>query len=388
MRAVINIAIRELKIIATTKSYYMILLILPPALFLLYTFIYNAQALHNIPVAIWDEDGTELSRTLADQYQSSPLVSVVTHVNSQEEVKELMQENRIQGAVHIPKGFQADISNATPTSVSFYRNASNLIFAELLYKAFAEITLTVNAGIILKRMTMHGVNEQQALDLANPVNVHTHSLYNPTYNYQNYLVPGLVTVGLQMMIIMIAVLIVNSEYENNTLQDLLKLAEGSSANIIIGKTAAHYAVGMMNVILIFGVLFTYFRIPFVHNLPKLFLLFSLLVLACIGIGIMVSVLFKEALMASDLALFYTSPAFVFSGFTFPKWAMPWYDQFYANLMPYTPFLMGFFKVYQMDAPWSSIMPHMVQLLWFILIPYSVAWSVLKVQLTQRKIASV
>jgi ABC-2 type transport system permease protein len=105
---------------------------------------------------------------------------------------------------------------------------------------------------------------------------------------------------------------------------------------------------------------------------KLFVLFTLLALACIGIGEMVSSLIPDPMMATDIALFYTSPAFVFSGFTFPRWAMPWYDQYYASIMPYTPFLDGFFKVYYMNLPLRYAGEEMGKLCLFIVFTWSVA----------------
>ncbi len=379
MKAIWKITLREFGIIASKRSYFIILIIFPPVLFLLYSFIYNSQGLKNIPIGIWDEDNTELSRALIQQYQSSPFVTIVANPKSSGEIEDLARSNKIHGAVHIPKQFEANIKTFKGATVTFYRNASNLIFGEILYKAFAEVTLTINAGILLERFKATGEAPKTAMNLANPIRLHVNSLYNPTYNYQNYLVPGLMTVGLQMMIIMIAVLIINSEWENKTYGVLLTLSNGSTITIILGKTLAHYLIGMANVVLIFGVFFVIFNIPIQASLLPLFVLFSLLILACVGVGIMISSIFKDALMASDLALFYTSPAFVFSGFTFPKWAMPWYDQFYANLMPFTPFLMGFFKVYQMDAGWEILAPDLIQLFWFISISFSISYAVLKIK---------
>ncbi len=382
MKAIWKITLREFKIIASKRSYFIILLVFPPILFLLYSFIYNSQGLKNIPIAVWDEDKTELSRFLIRQYQSSPMVTIVASLNSATDIENLARKNEIHGAVHIPKNFETNLKSFNGSTVTFYRNTSNLIFGSMLYKAFAQVTLTINAGILLERFKATGVEPETAMNLANPIRVHVNSLYNPTYNYQNYLVPGLMTVGFQMMLIMIAVLIINSEWENNTYNELLQMSKGSTITLLMGKTLPHFIIGLINVVLMFGVFYAVFNIPINADVVPLVVLFSLLILACLAIGIMVSVIFKEALMASDLALFYTSPAFVFSGFTFPKWAMPWYDQFYASLMPYTPFLMGFFKVYQMDAGWNSLLPNLIHLGWFILIPYSIAFAVLKIKNTK------
>src|SRR5690606_10584932 len=127
-------------------------------------------------------------------------------------------------------------------------------------------------------------------------------------------------------------------------------SRGSAFNVIMGKTLAHLAVSWISFVMVTGVVFPFFGLGHPAATGRLFVLFNLLMLAGIGIGMLVSAVVTDVMVACDLGLFYTSPAFVFSGFTFPRWAMPWYDQYYALIMPYTPFLDGFFKVYFMELP--------------------------------------
>ena len=56
------------------------------------------------------------------------------------------------------------------------------------------------------------------------------------------------------------------------------------------------------------------------------------------LGIMISTIFKNEAIAMDVSFVYNSPAFVFSGFTFPIMAMPAFNAWYAQLIPYTHFL--------------------------------------------------
>ncbi len=42
----------------------------------------------------------------------------------------------------------------------------------------------------------------------NPISIETASLYNPTYSYENYLMPGLATFTLQMLIMLAAVIVI------------------------------------------------------------------------------------------------------------------------------------------------------------------------------------
>lgn len=187
-----------------------------------------------------------------------------------------------------------------------------------------------------------------------------------------------------MMLIMIGVLLLNYEWKLGTMEELVQLARGSASKIIIGKTLAHLIIAWFNFILVVGIIFPYFGMSHAGTNSNFFVLFTMLALACTGIGMLVSAIFKDIMLASDMALFYTSPAFVFSGYTFPRWAMPWYDQFYANLMPYTPFLDGFFKVYFMSLPLRYVQKKLSVLLVFIVLTYPVAILILKNKIKKSK----
>jgi ABC-2 type transport system permease protein len=80
------------------------------------------------------------------------------------------------------------------------------------------------------------------------------------------------------------------------------------------------------------------------------LLFFFFSLANASLGMMLSSLVSEEIVALDIALFYNSPAFIFSGFTFPILGMPFLDSLWAKFIPYTYFLHAFFKLFEMGAP--------------------------------------
>ena len=98
---------------------------------------------------------------------------------------------------------------------------------------------------------------------------------------------------------------------------------------------------------------------------------------------MISILFKDQAIAMDVAFVYNSPAFVFSGFTFPIIAMPAFNSWYANLIPYTHFLKAYIKGMEMSSPFSFLIPQVIALLLFILFAYIV--SVIGLMFHTRKI---
>lgn len=350
MSTIGNIIIREWKRILSLKVFYLVMLVIPVILFSFYAFIYQKHDAKQLSFAVWDEDQSTVSRQLTFLLGQQEALQITRRVFSEEEVKKLIQQGKILGAIHFPKDLEKNIYKRHPSNVTLYTNAGSLVPAKLVYKAVAQVIITGSTGIILQKLEKTGMKADRAMAIANPINLNSYLLYNPTYNYQEYLVPGLITVGMQMILIISCMLALNYEWVTGTMDELYQSSNGSVINVIVGKTFAHLAISWINFILIAFIVFPFFDIGVGAATGKFFVIYTLLSLACIGIGMFISALFKDVMLSGDVALFYTSPAFVFSGFTFPRWAMPWYDQYYALIMPYTAFLDGFFKVYYMNLP--------------------------------------
>ena len=384
MNAIKNIIVREWKRILSLKVFYLVMLVVPVALFFFYALIYQKQEAKNLAFAVWDEDQSPVSRELLFLLEQKEALQITTRVSSEAEVKKLIQEGKILGAIHFPANLQKNIYSRHPSTVTLYTNAAALVPAKLVYKAVAEVVITGSTGVILQKLVKTGMKSDRAMAIANPISLNTYQLYNPTYNYQEYLVSGLITVGMQMILIIGSMLALNYEWVTETMHELYDSSRGSVVAVIVGKTIAHLAISWINFIIIVGVIFPFFDIGVSAATGKFFIIYTLLSLACIGIGMFISALFKDVMLSGDVALFYTSPAFVFSGFTFPRWAMPWYDQYYALIMPYTSFLDGFFKVYYMNLPLKYALGDFSKLLLFCAVMYPTAMLLFKRQFNSIK----
>ncbi|MEI6175158.1 MAG: ABC transporter permease [Bacteroidota bacterium] len=381
--AVLRIMIREWRRILTIPVFYWLLLVMPPVLFFFYAFIYEKEKVKDLPVAVWDESHSPVSRQLTFLLEQMESIHITRQVKSQSELENLILKGEVMGAVHFPVKLETHILSGQPVNITLYTNASSLVPAKLLFKNASEVIITGGAGITLQKLVQTGMNRGKAMALVEPVRLTTLPLYNPGYNYFQYLVPGLITVALQMIIIMVGVLIFNYEGKTGSKQELYTLARGSSLRILSGKMLAHLGVAWINFILVTGIIFPIFGIGQAMPTFHFFILYTLLALACISIGLLISVIISDTMLATDIALFYTAPAFVFSGYTFPRWAMPWYDQYYALVMPYSSFLDGFVKLYQMQLPFRYAFHEMGVLLLFFIVTFSVAQVVLKFKIRKE-----
>lgn len=380
MKVLAKIIWREWKRIFGLPVFYVVMLIIPPVLFLFYGYIYHQKHAKDLPVALWDADHSELSRKLTDLMEATPSIDFTRVVHNEAELREAVLKNEVQGAVYIPKNLERDVKNGQLTRVVVYTNASSLVASKMIYKDAAGIVIKGGLAVVLQKLTRQGMPQKQANALIQPIKLNVFTLYNPDYDYQEYLTPGLVSVGVQMAIIIVCVLLLNWELKTNSLGELLTLAKGSASQIIAGKTVAILTVSWVIFFFIQWVIFPLYHLDKPGTAGTFFLLYNALVLACIGFGVLVSAIFEDVMLCADVALFFTSPAFVFSGFTFPRWAMPWYDQYYAAIMPYTYFLEGFLKAYYMQLPWRYFSRELLILVLMIAVFFSLA-----IVIYQRKI---
>lgn len=379
MKTISQIIIREWKRIFSIPNFYVVLLVIPPVIFFFYGLIYQKQFAKELPMAVWDEDQSSVSRTLTDMMEQNENIHFTHTAFSNAEIEKLMKEGRIFGAVHFPKNMESDAKKNHQSNITLYTNGAYLVPAKMIYKGAAEIIIKGGLAVVLEKAEKQGMPAQTANALVQPIKLNSTILYNPDFNYKMYLTPGLITVGLQMALIVAAVLILNLEFKRNTIDDLLEISH-SSSQIVIGKMLAHLSVSWILFVLIAFVVFPVYDLEKPGTDFNFFIIYTLMALACIGIGMMLSALSDNLLFVTDVALFFTSPAFVFSGFTFPRWAMPWYDQLYSDIMPYTHFLDGFIKLYFMQLPMHYAMPEVYKLLLFTGITFPLA-----VIIFQRKI---
>lgn len=363
----IKILKREFQRITHRKTIYIISIFLPIILFTLFAMIYKNELVRKVPVAVCDQDHSVTSRLLTRYLESSSAMTIAATPRSVDEIRDLFYKGKIQGAFFIPRNMEEDLKNGTSVSVIVFKGTSNLITSNYIYNDGVKICKTVSAGVVLKKFKSAGFKDAQAMNMVNPVRVQSQILFNPNYSYENYLVPGLMTVVLQMIIMVVAALLISSEITHDTFKELIAIANNRILPIIIGKTIPHLLIHFATSMMILGIFFTVFNIPVEGSVlfTLLFLLFF--VLASFFYGFFLSTIFSEQQMATEAVLFINTPAFIFSGFTFPLWGMPLVHQIYAQTIPYTHFLTGFLKLYQMNSPVEYAVPEILRLSAFLIV---------------------
>ena len=377
--SIITIARREFGRLAKRRTLLLLITVLPIAISFLLAFIYQNEVVVDIPMAVCDLDRSELSRLIVRSMDATRSMKVVMSLNSVDEIREQVRRGTVQGAVYIPSGLEQDIKKGNQGHLVVYKSSFNLIVGNSILKDATTIIKTISAGVLINKFRSAGMMEQQALALANPIRLESNNLFNPNYNYEAYFVPCLITAMFQMLILVTSVLLLSSEYHDGTAQDLWNRSKGNSFAILIGKPLPHLALHTATTLFIIGIIFPMFGIP-IHGSTLLLLSFMLLSNAAVFyLGFFVSTFVHNQLLATEIAVFISTPAVLFSGYTFPIDAMPAPHAFFAHLLPFTNFFSGFIKIYQFGTPLRHLGPELVVMGLLLVISFCGAWAVLRIQ---------
>lgn len=357
----VKVIVREIHRMVERKTIYILSIILPIVVFMILAVIYKNGVIHDIPVAIFDEDHSEVTRLITRAIESTSSLAVVKYVGSVDELKSEIQKGNIQGAFHFQRNMVEDLKAGKPTTVIIYKNTANLIYGNMILKDGMTVVKTVSAGLLLRKLKQKGMSEEAAMPVVNPVSIHSHSLYNPQYNYTSFLLPGLLPAIFQMIIMVVGVLIISSEYTHHSFGELMRTANYNVFTILIGKSVPHIFVNSATALGIIGIILPMFKVEINGSTIILFLYFLLFILACLFLSLLISSIFKEQLIATEIAVFIGTPAFIFSGYSFPLWGMPAAHNIFAQIIPFTHFLSGYLKIYQMNAPLKYLLPETLTL---------------------------
>ncbi|MBN2091517.1 ABC transporter permease [candidate division KSB1 bacterium] len=376
---------REFQRIAGDKSQLVLLMCTPILLFLLLASIYSQCVVTEIPIAICDLNNSEISRKLIRSLSSTRTLKIKAYANSNSEIQDQIKAGIVKAGVFIPSNLEQNLKRNQSAQVVLYMDATNILISNSILKEASSIIQTFATAKLIRSFQATGMSREQAIRKALPIKLETYSIGNLGYNYVNYIIPGLLMMILQLAIVLSSVLIINGEFKDGTFIELVEIANHRIGSILVGKSIPYLLLHIISVLGIFGIIFPIFNIPINSRIIS-FIIFSVVfVFAAFFVGMAISGLVRNQLLASEIIVFLSAPSFIFCGYTYPLWAMPKLHIAFAQILPFTHFITGLMKGYQLDQPMEMIMPEFAKLLIFI--SAGIAISVVALILAVQKIGA-
>ncbi|MDG0816701.1 ABC transporter permease [Bdellovibrio svalbardensis] len=203
-----------------------------------------------------------------------------------------------------------------------------------------QVQLLVNAinvtrGQSIERYFM-AVTQSQA-PRSSPLQFDVRVLYNPAMRSAYFLIPGVMSMLVCLITILLTSMSIAKEKEIGTFETLIS-APILPEEVLLGKTVPFVLLGMSNIPLIMAVAVFVFELPLRGSIWWLMFSSGVFVFCTVAIGLLISTLAKnqqQSMMGGFLFLF---PAMLLSGLVFPIENMPWALRLVSYLNPLTYFI--------------------------------------------------
>jgi ABC-2 type transport system permease protein len=338
------------------------LLFLPPVLQLVIFGYAVSLDVDSARIAWMDMDHTPESRALLARFEGSGRFQVVAYPQSEADVQNILDRSKAHGVVRVLPGFARDLLRGRPTEVQILLDGTNSNTASLVSSYASQVIAAFSTDMqpnqLVDVVIRNGGNSpHQASAVVLP---RTRVWFNADLYSRNYFVPGVAANILLMITLMLTAQAIIREKEIGTLEQLM-VTPMRPIELMLGKTLPFAVVGMVDMLIITGAALLLFHVPFRGSFLLLLFCAALFLMTSLGAGLFLSTISNTQQQSVMMSFFFTTPAFMLSGFTFPIRNMPVIAQWLTYLNP-VRYLMEIVRgVFLQGAGVEALWPQMVAL---------------------------
>lgn len=303
---------------------FLVFIVVPLVTGLILGYEMSSNVATAIPTVVVDHDNSEFSRSLVEYVGESDYFNVVEEADNDSRVEDMLYRRQAYIGLIIPENFYADMREGKAPQILTVYDGSTLAVIASSKSAMSEILLTLKAGYMIK--IYEGKLNIAPADVQNhaiPIDAVYRLLFNPTRNFRNFILPGMLAALIQ-----VGIACMGAERASETREKEIPFTEHLK---IICKWSG---LGAVSIALTLIEQYLFFDMPYRGTLAggiALTLLFSLVIS---GIGYIVGSILSDRMFASQVAAVIVLPSTILGGYTWPVLAMPAFFQGFARIIPF------------------------------------------------------
>lgn len=299
-------------------------LVLPPIIQLFILGFANTLEVKNITIGVLDNDGGYWSSEFVSHLAGSPNVSRIVRLQSPGELQDAIDNRRIIAAVAFQSDFSGDVAAGRPADVQVIFDGRRSNASQIVAGYVERIAADVSADIRPNRRASHSSTAV------------TH-WFNPNLEYLWFTMPALIVLIGAVSAMVVTSQAVARERELGTFEQLM-VSPLLVHEILIGKLAPPFLIGLFNGTLYLILIPTVFGVPFMGSVVLFYLAFIPYLLSMMGLGMLVSSLCRTQQQAFLGDFMVVVPVSLLSGFASPVDNMPHWLQLISLLNPLRHFM--------------------------------------------------
>lgn len=338
------------------------LMILPP-LIQLVAFGYAANLdLKNIPMALYDEDRTPLSREIAFAFSSSGYFRFIEAVDDTARMTELIDKGTVKAVLHFGPDLAARVKSGRTALVQVIVAGTNSNTASLVQSYSLQIIERFNRTRLKMRLDQNpSLRKIIPAGSEGIVQPEIRVWYNTSLVSRNFYVPGIIALVIMVSTLNLTAMAVVREKEVGTMEQIM-VTPIRPAEFILGKTIPFALIGVFQVALVTTIGVFWFGVPMRGSLTLLFFCLLVFLLSFLALGLFISTVSRNQQQALVTTFFFTFPIILLSGFIFPIANMPRVIQLVTYVNPLRYFLVIIRDIFLKGSGLEILWPQMAALL--------------------------
>ena len=334
---------------------------------------YLTQILRKVPIAVVDNDLSELSRRIVETLDASGALRVAVRAETLADARMALDRGEAFAVVGIPPATQHDVLKGNRVHVPIYADATYLFLYRSMASGISAAIATLSSELATGGARTGNSLVQAKLAATNPADVLLQPIFNPVGGYASYVVPAAFVLILQQTLLLGAAMLTSTA---------LAQASGGALATVLGRGIAHLTIYLPAMALYFIVLPRIYSFSTLGNLLQLFTLASVFILATSFMAQAVGAWFKRPETPILIFLATSLPQFFLTGFAWPREAIPAPVRAAGRIFPSNLAIDGIVRIDQLGASLWEV-AHDWRGLWLLATVYFVL-AVLSAHLVKRR----
>ena len=354
---------QEMRQVFRDEGVLIFLVIVPLGYPLLYSWIYNNEAVHEVPVAVIDQSHSKLSRQFVRDCDASPDVRVLFHAGDLDEARSLVSRQLVKGIYFIPSDFSTRINRGEQATVSVYCDMSLMLAYKCIYQTAMVEAGRIGAGLSIKKSGNY--TNREDIITAQPLAVDDVALFNPSGGYGSCVLPAVLMLILQQTLALGIGMSAGTARERNRNGHLIPDDDphyNGAYRIVCGKALCYSMIGAVTSAYLSLAIPRMFSFPHLANQWDLLWMMIPYVIASIFFGMAVSCLVRYRENVMLLMVFVSVPLLFLTGVSWPQSNIPSAWQGISWLFPSTFGVRAYTRINSMGANIDQVLPE-IRILW-------------------------
>jgi len=384
-----RIAWKDLMELFRNRMGLVLLILMPIFMMTMVGFIYPSEtSLNNVSIALVNEDtgfgDYNLSSTFITALETindNTGMMKLTDASNLDDVRDLIQTGDAEGGIIISSDFTSNIMSGKQGTITIVTDESNPQMSAMIQAVLGEVFEQMGTMLAQQNVQGLGVDENTSLAVVKPYNVQATGAVEGEFSYFDFIAPGIMAMTVMMSVMTGLPAAISQEREVGTLDGMM-VAPINRLAVILGKTLAQMARGILQGVLILVLAVTLFGVTVHGNILLVFALLLLGVFSFVGLGVVLTSFAKDQETAVMMMTTIMFPMMFLSGVFFPIEQMPWFMQSISKVLPLTYVADALRKVMVLGADIPALTTELSVLIVFGVVMTAIAVPVFKRAMTR------